>query len=84
MKKHEVKTLLTLSKGAQQIYVRALETQSNGTVFLPPLAIADLYKMKKSKVYAAMNELVGKGVLEKMPNRAFYKLTDGKEKGKEV
>lgn len=76
--------MLTLSKGAQQIYVRALETQSNGTVFLPPLAIAELYKMKKSKVYAAMNELVGKGVLEKMPNRAFYKLKDGKEKRKEV
>ena len=84
MKKNEVKTLLTLSKAAQLIYVRALETQSNGTVFLPPLAIADLYNLKKSKVYAAMNELVGKGVLEKMPNRAFYKLIDGKESGKEV
>ncbi len=71
--------MLKLSKAAQMIYVYALETQSDGSVFLAPLGLAEKFKLKRSRVYAAMAELQHEDIIEKTNNRGFYKMIDGNE-----
>lgn len=79
MKKSQVNKMLKLSKAAQMIYVYALETQSEGSVFLAPLGLAEKFKLKRSRVYLAMAELQKQGIIESTNNRGFYKMTDGNE-----
>lgn len=79
MKKSQVSKMLKLSKAAQIIYVHALETQSNGTVFLPPLGVAEKFDLKRSRVYMAMAELQQLGIIKKTNSRGFYKMIESDE-----